>query len=343
MKNHIPQSRRRFLQAGAQLTAQAMFLSTVSRVWTPIAHAQPAAKATRVGFVGPGPRPATDQVAPFLAAFREGLRNLGWNEGETFVIETRFADGKLDRIPALVAELAGLNVRAILVVGSPAAAIVGRETKIPMVMIGDPIGTKLAATLDRPGGTVTGLASNSKDICVKRLKLLKTVVPGLTRAAFVAKPDNPAIPGILQTTRAAAEELRVQLIPVDVHTESDMETAFEDMTRAAAEAFIFYPVPMREARVREVADIAIKRRLAWLDEIPFNARLGALLGYGADYPELFRRAAGYVDKILKGANPADLAIGVPDKVELVVNLRTAQALNLTIPQSVLAEATNVTR
>jgi putative ABC transport system substrate-binding protein len=278
-------------------------------------------------------------------AFQEGLRALGWIEGETFVLESRFAEGRFERIPEFVAELilVRLDVKAIFALGSHAAAIVKRETTIPLVMIGDPVGTKLAASADRPGGTVTRLASVSQEICGKRLKLLKDVEPGLTRAAIVANPDHPATPGVVRMTQTAAEALRIELVPVDVRAEQDIESAFETMIKAGARAFVFYPVPMPDARAVQVAELAIQRQLRWLDEIPRNATLGALLGYGPDYPDLSRRAAGYVNKILKGASPADLPIGVPAKFELVANLRTAQALGVTFPPSVLAEATNVIR
>jgi len=210
-------------------------------------------------------------------------------------------------------------------------------------MIGDPVGTKLAATLDRPGGTVTGLASNSQEICGKRLTLLKAVVPGLTRVAFIANPDSPATPGILRSTQSTAMSLDIELIDIGVRTEREIEGAFDTMGRMGVQGFIFYPVPMVDSRVTQLAEIAVQRRIAWMDEIPRNATLGALLGYGADYPELARRAADYIDRIVKGADPAVLAIGVPEKAEFVVNLKTAQALGTTVPESVLAEARTVIR
>jgi len=210
-------------------------------------------------------------------------------------------------------------------------------------MIGDPVGTKLAATLDRPGGTVTGLASNSQEICGKRLTLLKAVVPGLTRVAFIANPESPATPSIRRITQNTAMSLGIELIDIGVHTEREIEGAFDTMGRAGAQGFIFYPVPMVDHRVTQLAEIAVQRRISWMDEIPRNATLGALLGYGADYPELARRAADYIDKIVKGADPAVLAIGVPEKTEFVVNLKTAQALGITIPEPVLAEARTLIR
>jgi putative tryptophan/tyrosine transport system substrate-binding protein len=340
---HCDQSRRAFMQVAARVVASGVAVSILPGLRHLTAHAQTPAHVTRVAFLSPGPRPATDQPHPMWRAFQEGLRTLGWSESDTFINESRFAEGQFERIPEFVAEWVRRDVKAIFALGSHAAALVKRETTIPLVMIGDPVGTKLAASADRPGGTVTGLASVSQEICGKRLKLLQDVVPGLTRAALVANPGSPSHPGVVRMTQRAAEALRIELVPVDVRTEKDIESAFETMIRGGAGAFVFYPVPMEDTRVVQVAEIAVQRRLAWLDEIPRNATLGALLGYGPDYPDLARRAAGYVDKILKGASPADLPIGVPTKFELIANQKTAQGLGLTIPESVLAEATNVVR
>lgn len=331
------QSRRQFIQVAARIGAVGVTFSVLP------ARAQTPSNVTRIAFVSPGPRPAPDQPVPMQKAFQEGLRALGRIEGEAFVLESRFAEGKFERIPEFVAELVRLEVKAIFALGSQAAAIVKRETTIPLVMIGDPVGTKLAASADRPGGTVTGLASVSPEICGKRLQLLKDVEPGLTRAAIVANPDHPATPGVARMTQTAAEAMRIELVRVDVRAEKDIESAFETMIKGGVRAFVFYPVPMQDARTSQVAEAAIQRQLRWLDEIPRTATLGALLGYGPDYPDLSRRAAGYVNEILKGASPADLPIGVPTKFELVANLRTAKALGVTFPPSVLSEATNVIR
>ena len=308
-----------------------------------LARAQSPATVTRVGFIALGPTPTAERPNTFLRAFQEGLQTLGLAQSETFVIESRFAEGKLERIPSLVADLVRLDVKAIFAPGTPAATIVKRETAIPLVMIGDPVGAKLAASLERPGGTVTGFASNPDLIVVRRVKLLKAVVPGLTRAGCIAKLDNPAIPGILRTTRTAAEAAGIEVVPFDIQSDKDVEPAFETMIKRGAQGFILYPVPMQDTRVAQLAQMAIERRLPWLDEIPRNATLGALLGYGSDYPELARRAADYVAKILKGARPEDMPIGVPDKFEFVANLQTARAISVTIPDSVLAEATRVVK
>jgi putative tryptophan/tyrosine transport system substrate-binding protein len=336
-------TRRQFMHAAARIGAQAVVVSGSLGVWGRLAGAQSAANVTRVGFVSVGQRPTTGRPNMFLTGFQEGLSALGLPESETFVIESRFAEGNFERIPGLVAELVRLDVKVIFTSGTPAASIVKRETAIPLVMIGDPVGAKLAASLDRPGGTVTGLASNSEQIVAHRVKLLKTVVPGLTRAGFVANPDNPAIPGIRQMTRTAAESSGIEVIPVDVRSESDVESAFETMIKRDVRGFILYPVPMPATRITQLAEKAVQHRLAWLDEIPQHATLGALLGYGPDYPELARRAADYAQKILRGAQPGDLPIGVPSKFELVVNLQTARALGLTIPDSVVTEATRLVR
>ena len=278
-----------------------------------------------------------------LKAFQERLAALGFAESETFVIESRFAEGNLERIPGLVADLTRLDVKAILTPGTPTATIVKRETSIPLVMIGDPIGAKLAASMEKPGGTVTGFASNPEHIVAHRVRLLKTVVPGLRRAGFIANPENAATPGILRMTRTAAEASGVDVVTADVQSEKDLDGAFDTLATKGVGGFILYPVPMQDSRISQLAQTAVQRRLAWLDEIPRNATLGALLGYGSDYPELYRRAAEYVEKILKGAQPGDLPIGVATKSELIANLETARALGLTIPDSITAEATKLVR
>jgi putative ABC transport system substrate-binding protein len=335
---HRNRSRREFTHLAARGTVSAVALSVMPVI---CGHAQTSASVTRVAFISPSSRPAANQPAPMLDAFRGGLLALGWRESDKFIIESRFAEGQFQRIPDYVTELARLDVKAMYVVGSQAAKIVKQETTIPVVMIGDPIGAKLAATYDRPGGTVTGLVSVSEEICGKRLKLLKDVAPELTLAAFAANPEHPATPNILHMTQIAAETLRIELVPVDVRTEKDMEGALETMIKVGAREFIFYPVPMPDGRFRQLAEIAVQRGLLWSDEVPRNVTLGALLSYGPDYLDLSRRAADYIDKILKGASPADLAIGVPTRFELVVNLKTAQGLGLTLPEALLAEATKV--
>jgi putative ABC transport system substrate-binding protein len=334
-------TRREFLHGSTRIAVQVIALSAASTLLGRAAHGQ--AKVARVGFLAAGPRPAPDRPNMFLKAFQERLSTLGYVEGETLIVESRFADGDFQRIPALVAELVKLDVRAIFTPGTPAATIVKRETSIPLVMIGDPVGGKLAASMDRPGGSVTGLASNPEQIITRRVRLLKRLVPGLTRAGFVANSESGAVPGILRMTRAAADALQIEMVIVDVRSEKDLEGAFEALVSKGAHGFIHYPVPMQDTRMTQLTETAIQRRLPWLDEIPRNATLGALLGFGPDYPELARRAAEYVDKILKGAQPGDLSIGVPDKFELIANLQTARALGLTIPDSILAEATRLVR
>jgi putative tryptophan/tyrosine transport system substrate-binding protein len=334
---HRDWSRREFAQLAMAGTASAVALLPATSGWAET----PA--AIRVAFISPFVRPAGDQPSLMLDSFKAGLKALGWTESDTFLIESRFAAGQLQKIPDYVAELSRLGVRAFYVSGSQAAAIVKQATAIPVVMIGDPVGANLATGFDRPGGTVTGLASVTQEICGKRLTLLKDVAPDITRAALVANPEHPATPSILHMTKPAAEMLGIELMAIDVRSEKDMEAAFDTMAKAGITCFIFYPVPMSDDRFRQLAHIAVQRRLLWSDEIPRYATLGALLSYGPDYSELARRAASYVDKILKGANPADLPIGVPEKFELVVSLNTAQDLGVSIPESVLSQATKVVR
>jgi putative ABC transport system substrate-binding protein len=339
----IARTRREFIGTTCRIAIHAVVASACFGLRGRLAGAESPSKVTRVGFVAAGQLPTTEQSNMFLKAFQERLQTLGLPESETFVIESRFAEGKLERIPSLVADLARLDVRVIFVPGTPAATIVKRETEIPIVMIGDPVGAKLAATFDRPGGTVTGFASNPEPIVAHRVTLLKTVAPRLTRAGFLANLKNPAIPRILRMTQAAAAALGIDVAPIDVTSDSDVEAGFATMTAGGVQGFIFYPIPLQDVRIRQLAATAVQHRLPWLDEIPRNATLGALLGYGADYPELARRAADYVDKILKGGRPGDLPIGLATKSELAVNLQTARALNVTIPETLVGEATQVVK
>jgi ABC-type uncharacterized transport system substrate-binding protein len=301
-------------------------------------EAQQAGKVPRIGLLtlrsGPGPREE---------AFRQGLRDLGYVLERDIVIEDRYAAGKLDRLRELAAELVRLKVE-VIVTGGPAAtrsAKVATNT-IPIVMAqdSDPVGNGSVASLARPGGNITGLSALYTEIDGKRLELLKEVVPGLSRVAVFGNSSEPGNARALRETEHAAEALAVQLQYLDVRGRKDLETAFRAASQGRAGGavlMLFGPI----LPLHEVAALAIKSRLPVMNASTEAVKAGGLMSYGVSVPDLFRRAATYVDRILKGTKPGDLPVEQPTKFELVINLKTAKALGLTIPPSVLARADEI--
>ncbi len=304
------------------------------------ADAQQAGRMARIGFLYHGSAPA---AVPFLAAFLEGLRDLGHIEGRNFALESRFAEGNADRLPDLAAELVRVKVDAILTDGTPAAqAAKHATTTIPIVMAsgGDPVGAGLVASLARPGGNVTGVTTLAGDLSAKRLQLLKEAVPKASRVALLQNPANPFSAIAVKETQAAARALRVQLQVLAVRGPTEFADAFAAMTKARAGALLVVPDHMLSDYGTMLADLAVRHRLPTM----FGRReteVGGLMAYGPDLLDLFRRAAVYVDKILKGVSPADLPVEEPRRLELVINLKTAKALGLTIPPSILIRADQV--
>jgi putative tryptophan/tyrosine transport system substrate-binding protein len=306
------------------------------------AEAQQAPKIVKIGvlFVSD---PAV--VAHFLEAFRQGLRELGYVEGKTFVLEVRSSGGRFERLPELARELVGLKVDVIVTPTDAAIAAVKRETQtIPIVMAvsSDPVGTGFVASLARPGGNVTGLSSMSPELSGKRLELLREVVPGLSRVAFLWNPDVRGAMFDYKETEGAARSLRLQLQSVEVPRAEDFDRAFSAITKERAQALIM-PAgnPVGMANRGQIASFAQRNRLPSMYSQNEYMDAGGLMSYGPSTPDMFRRAATYVDKILKGAKPADLPIEQPTKFELVINLKAAKALGLTIPQSLLLRADKV--
>jgi len=307
------------------------------------AEAQQAAKVARIGFL------ATNLAAnPHLPeAFRQGLRDLGYAEGRNVVIEFRDAGGKLDWLPALAAELVAAKVDVIVAPNTPAALAAKQATRtLPVVFVGvgEPVTSGLVASLARPGGNVTGLSVLSTELVGKWLELLKQAVPGVRRVAALWQPgamDDHTEKDMLKGAEVAARALGVRLQFVDARGPADFERAFSDMTRARAGALTVRPAPMFVSERRRLVDLAAKNRLpavyAWREFVD----AGGLMAYGPNLADLYRRAATYVDKILKGAKPADLPVEQPTKFELIINLKTAKALGLTIPQSLLGRADEV--
>jgi putative ABC transport system substrate-binding protein len=316
----------------------------LSGLFSPVAaEAQKAAKVARIGYLGP-----TLAANPhMIEAFLQGLRDLGYVEGRNVVIEYRSAEGKLERYPALVAELLGLKVDVIFVPGTPAALAAKQATRtVPIVFVAatDPVADGLVTSLARPGGNVTGLSSLAPELVGKRLELLKQAVPGVSRVAVLWQPG--AVPeltekDVLKAADVAARALGVRPQFVEARGPADFDRAFSDMTRARAGALTVMGTPMFFTERRRLVELAAKNRLP----VAYGSRdyvdAGGLMAYGPNVADLLRRAASYVDKILKGAKPGDLPVEQPTKFELVINLKVAKVLGLTIPQSVLAQADQV--
>lgn len=296
----------------------------------------------RIGFLAVGSR---EGRAFMIEGFLQGLREHGYVDGQNIVIEYRFSGDRNDRLPELAAELVQLKVELIVASGTPASFAAKQATStIPIVMGGlaaNPVETGLVASLARPGGNITGMSMMTSQLGGKRLELLKEIVPGLARVAVFWNPPNPAYGPILKALEAAAPALGVTLQRLEVRVAGDFEGAFEAATKQHSGALIAPPDPLVTNQPKMVADLALKYRLpAMMDNKEF-VETGGLLSLGLDLVDSYRRAATHVDKILKGANPADLPMEQPTTFDLFVNLKTARALGLTVPQSVLVQATQV--
>ena len=305
----------------------------------PAPMAQQAGKVLRIGYLDP-----TSQSTLFLTVFRRALGELGYVEGKNLVLEQRYAEDRPERLSALAAELVNLHVAVLVTFATPATlAAKAATTTIPILMVvGEPVGAGIVPSLSRPGGNITGLALNNVEVAGKRLQLLKEAVPKLARVAVLANQANPSFTALhLAQTRSAAERLRVVVQPVEVRGPSDLARAFTAMTRGHAEAVVILPDPMFALHRKRIAELALQHRLPSTYDAKGFAEDGGLLAYAPVYDEFFRRAAVYVDKILKGAKPADLPVEQPTKFELVINLKTAKALGLTIPPSLRQRADQV--
>jgi putative ABC transport system substrate-binding protein len=289
----------------------------------------------QIGFLG---SESASNQAERLEALRAGLRELGYVEGKNIVIEVRWAEGKYDRLPELAAELVNLKVSVIVVSGTKAAVAAKRATTtIPIVVgSGDAIGQGLVTNLARPGGNLTGTTTFTSELAAKRLELLKEAMPRITQVAFVVNSADPP-GGTLQT---AANALKVALRQFDVRGPSEFDSTFTALVQSRCDAVIVQADTMFDANGRAIADLAIKHRLPSAGNVDF-AEAGGLIGIGANRLEGHRRAAVYVDKILKGTNPGDLPIVQPTKFELVINLKTAKALGIKIPQALLLRVDEV--
>jgi putative tryptophan/tyrosine transport system substrate-binding protein len=308
-----------------------------------LAEAQQPKKVPRIGLLSSFSPSVT---ALWHEAFRQGLRDLGWVEGKNISIEYRYAEGRNDRLPELAADLVRLKVDIIVAAVTQDVRAAENATEvIPIVMASpaDPVAAGLVDSLARPGGNITGLSQMAPDMAGKRLELLKEIVPRLSRIAVLWNPQSPASGSPLswKEIQLPARELGVKLHSLEVRSSNDFGKAFEDATKAHAGALAIMPDPLFAGNLKRIADLAAKSRLPSIFHLTEFADSGGLVTYGPDRSDMYRRAATYVDKILKGRKPADLPVEQPTKFELVINLKAAKQIGLTIPPNVLARADKV--
>jgi putative tryptophan/tyrosine transport system substrate-binding protein len=299
------------------------------------ARAQQLAKVPRIGII---------DDSPIWNAFRHGLRDLGYVEGQNIAFDNRYAGGLPDRLAWVAVELARRPVDLIATFGTPPTlAAKQATTTIPIVMIGvgDPVGAGLVSSLARPGGNITGNTILGREVAGKRLQLLKEVIPSLSRVAFLWNPDNASHPAQLAELRAAVETLAIQLLPVPARTSDEFDSVFAAMIRERPDAFLMTNDPFHQLSIGKIIDFLANNRLPGMFVTREVVVAGGFLSYGASLPDLFRRGASYVHKILQGTKPADLPVEQPVKFDLVVNLKTAKTIGLSIPESFLLRVDEV--
>ena len=300
------------------------------------AEAQPVPKVPRVGILA--------QNSPLWEEFRQGLRDLGYAEGRTILIEYRWGEGSDEGFPRLATDLVRLGPDVIVTWGTPSTSAAKNATKtVPIVMVGsgDPVGTKLIASLARPGGNITGSSAHNPGLEAKRLELLKEIVPRLSQVAVLWNPANPLHDGLVREAKDTASRLGVRLELVGVKSSTEFDAAFAAMEKKRPDGLVVMGDIFFYSHRTRIVEFATKNHLPAVFTLRGFADAGGLLAYGASYPAMFRRAANYVDKVLKGEKPADLPVEQPTKFELVINLKTAKALGLRIPPSLLARADQV--
>jgi len=321
-------------------------LTTLILVSVRVADAQQPTTIPRIGYVAATGNPKSPGL--YVEAFRQGLRELGYIEGKNVLIEHRYVEGNVDRIPGLVAELVQLKVDVLVATAPSAVRAAKQETKtIPIVMLvtQDPVKSGLVSSLARPGGNLTGLTRLTRDLSGKRLELFKEAIPTISRVGVLSVADPTPVGSALQEYEAAARVLKIPLQPLEVlrGPNPDLEGAFRAAVKGRVNALITVSNNVFSPYHKKIADLATKNQLPSMSEGREYVEAGGLMSYAANDVEVYRRAATYVDKILKGAKPADLPIEQPTKFEFVINLKTAKALNLTIPQSVLYRVDKVIR
>jgi ABC-type uncharacterized transport system substrate-binding protein len=302
------------------------------------AEAQQAGTAYRVGFLN------LQSSAPYENALKDGLRALGYVEGKDFVLDVVSAQGRIDLLPDSAAELVKLNVNVIVAGGTPAILAVKRATTtIPIVMAssGDAVGTGLVTSLSRPGGNVTGLSWLSTELSTKYIEFLREIVPRLSRVAVLFDSANPPDLSALRAIEGTGKRLNVEILSLDAATPRELEKAFTAVSRSRADAFIALPSARNFFNRQIIADLAREKSVPGISGLTEFTRAGGLISYGVNLIDMYRRAAYFVDKLLKGAKPADLPVEQPTKFELAINLKTAKALGLTVPPALLVRADEV--
>ena len=307
------------------------------------ARAQQPTKVPRIGYLS-GTSYSANSAR--VDAFKQGLRELGYVEGKTIIVEWRYAEGKLDRLPALATELVRLKADVIVASAPPPTRAAKQATAtIPIVMAydDDPVGNGFVASLARPGGNITGLATLAPELTGKQLELLKEIVPKLTRVTVLGNATRPGSPQVLKEVNLAADALGVQLQYLEIQAPKDIEIALRAASQDHADGMLVMQTPVLISQRRHLAELAVKSRLPTIYGRPEYVEDGGLLSYATSFTDLSRRAATYVDKILKGAKPAELPVEQPTKFELIINLKTAKQIGLTIPPGVLARADKIIR
>jgi putative tryptophan/tyrosine transport system substrate-binding protein len=305
------------------------------------AQAQQADTVYRIGFLG---NSTAALEANLVGPFREGLRDFGYVEGRNVLIEYRWAEGKYDRFPALIGELLALNVAVIVTAGTPATLAVKKATtSVPVVMlaVGDPVGTGIVPSLSHPGGNITGLTAISTEMDAKRLELLREVVPSASHIAVLWNASNPLQVLAEKQVQAAAHVLRMRVLSLGVKTEEEIKSALGVMARERPDALVVLADRLLLHHRALIMDFAARHRLPGVHAYRELVETGGLMSFGPSYADMHKRAAYFVDRILKGAKPGDLPVERPRTFELVINLKVAKALGLTIPQSVLLRATEI--
>ena len=310
---------------------------------TPLpSFAQQPQNVARIGYLSAS---SAENDKDRFAAFQQGLRELGYVEGKNIVIEQRYAAAKFERLPELAEELARLKLDVFVVYGPPAAvnAIKKATSRVPIVMTlaPDPVGDGLVASLAHPGGQVTGLSDLHSVLAPKRLEILKELVPSASRVAVLTNPDNPSLLRQVKDIEAAAPAFGVKIQPVPVRGPEDIDRAFAAMKKQRPDGILVLGDALIGTHRRQIVDLSAKNRLPLIATAKETTNIGGLLSYGANFSDLWRRAATYVDKILKGAKPGDLPIEQPTRFELVINIKTAKALGIQIPNSILVRADKV--
>lgn len=303
--------------------------------------AQQQGKVWHIGFLAMRSPATSNRTKVTYGAFLRGMRELGYVDGKNLIIEWRFADGKDERLPGLAAELVQLKVDVIVAAGvQPTSAAQKATTTIPIVMgnNSDPVGNGFVGSLARPGGNITGLSNLTGDLGPKYFEMLRRMAPKLSRLAILMNPTNVSHAMFLKTVQAVAQKSSVNILPVEARSPKEIENAFSTITRHSAEAVIVANDLFFDQQLRQIAELSAKNRLPSVAAVQEYVEVGGLMSYGPNFAENYRRAATYVDKILKGAKPGDIPVEQPTKLELVINRKTAKALGLTIPQSLLISA-----